>query len=65
MQDLILKLYVKAQSMLDREDGQSMSEYAMAVAVIAFGSVAGMGAIANSVSHTFIAASDTFTSAIH
>ncbi|SRR6266568_4496332 len=64
MQDLILKLYVNARAVLEREDAQSMSEYAMAVAVIAFGSVAGMGAVANSVGHTFIAVSDTFTSAL-
>ena len=55
MNDLYLKLYVAARFMLTRQEGQSMSEYAMAVALIAFGCVAGETAIATSLNHTFIA----------
>jgi Flp pilus assembly pilin Flp len=53
MQDLILKLYAAAKFVLDRTEGQGMTEYAMAVALIAFGCIAGEAAIATSVNHVF------------
>lgn len=64
MNDLLLKLYVTAQSLARREDGQSMTEYAMAVAMIAFGCVAGETAIAHSVNQTFIALATTITTGV-
>lgn len=53
MQDLILKLYATAKIVLDCTEGQGMTEYAMAVALIAFGCIAGEAAIATSVNHVF------------
>ena len=53
MQDLILKLYLEAKAVLDRTDGQGMTEYAMAVTLIAFGCIAGEAAIATSVNRVF------------
>jgi Flp pilus assembly pilin Flp len=53
MQDLTLKLYLAAKFVLDRTEGQSMTEYAMAVGLIAFGCVAGEAAVATSVNHIF------------
>ena len=53
MQDLILKLYFAARTQLQRTDGQGMTEYAMAVGLIAFGCVAGEAAVATSVNHVF------------
>ena len=41
MNDLLLKLYVLFQDLKNREDGQDLVEYAMMVALIAFGAVAG------------------------
>jgi Flp pilus assembly pilin Flp len=64
MNELFLKLYVAAKSVLAREAGQSMSEYAMAVGLIAFGCVAGESAVATSVNHTFIALATTITAGI-
>jgi hypothetical protein len=64
MNDLFLKLYLTARAAISRENGQSMSEYAMAVALIAFGCVAGEAAIASSVNHTFVALATTITSGI-
>ena len=64
MQDLFLKLYVGAKLALARNDGQAMAEYAMAVALIAFGCVAGEAAIATSVNHTFIALATTITNGV-
>jgi Flp pilus assembly pilin Flp len=64
MNDLFLKLYLAAKSKLASDAGQGMSEYALAVALIAFGCVAGEAAIASSVNHTFIALATTITGGI-
>jgi len=64
MNDLFLKLYVAARDLLARNNGQSMTEYAMAVGLIAFGCVAGQAAIAHSVNQTFIAMATTITNGI-
>ena len=57
MQDLILRLYFATKTVLDRTDGQGMTEYAMAVGLIAFGCVAGEAAVATSVNRTFVSLS--------
>lgn len=54
MNDLFLKFYLAAKSAVAHDKGQSMTEYAMAVGLIALGCVAGEAAIATSVNHTFI-----------
>lgn len=64
MNDLFLKLYLAARTALLHDKGQSMSEYAMAVALIAFGCVAGEATIASSVNHTFIALATTISGGI-
>ena len=64
MQDLILKLYLTAKSVLNRTDGQSLTEYAMAVGLIAFGCVAGEAAVATSVNHIFEAMGTTILSSV-
>ena len=64
MNDLFLELYLAAQSSLERENGQGLTEYAMAFSVIALGTVAGQSAVAAKVNHTFIAVASTITTAI-
>jgi Flp pilus assembly pilin Flp len=64
MQDLFLKLYASAKLAMSQNDGQAMAEYAMAVALIAFGCVAGEAAVATSVNHTFIALATTITTGV-
>lgn len=64
MNSLLLKLYLAAKSALAREAGQSMTEYAMAVAMIAFGCVAGEATIASSVNHTFVALANVITAGV-
>ena len=64
MQDLILKLYLTAKSALDRTDGQGMTEYAMAVGLIAFGCVAGEAAVSTSVNRIFIALGTTILNGV-
>lgn len=53
MNNLLLKLYVKFQELKDREEGQDLVEYALVVALVAFGATAGMGALAGGINTAF------------
>ena len=53
MNNLLLKLYVKLQELKDREEGQDLVEYALVVALVAFGATAGMGALADGINTAF------------
>jgi Flp pilus assembly pilin Flp len=64
MNDLFLKIYVAARSLLSCEDGQGITEYAMTVALIAFGCVAGEAAVAHSVNDVFISITSTITGGV-
>jgi pilus assembly protein Flp/PilA len=64
MNNLLLKLYVKFQELKDREEGQDLVEYALVVALIAFGATAGMGALAGGINKAFNTISSTLGSSI-
>lgn len=64
MQDLILKIYAAAKLVLDRTEGQAVTEYAMAFTLIAFACVAGEGAIATSVNHIFVTLGTTIVNGV-
>ena len=53
MNNLLLKLYVKFQDLASREEGQDLVEYALVVALIAFGATAGMKLLATGISTAF------------
>lgn len=53
MKDLMLKLYTKMQTAMAAEEGQDLVEYALVVALIAFGAVAGMGALSTEINKAF------------
>jgi pilus assembly protein Flp/PilA len=53
MNTILLKLYVKFQDLASREEGQDLVEYALVVALIAFGATAGMKALANGLNTAF------------
>lgn len=53
MNTMLLKLYVKFQDLKDREEGQDLVEYALVVALIAFGATAGMSALATGLNTAF------------
>ena len=53
MNNLLIKLYVKLQDLASREDGQDLVEYALVVALIAFGATAGMGKLATGINTAF------------
>jgi pilus assembly protein Flp/PilA len=48
-----LKLFVKLQDLASREEGQDLVEYALVVALIAFGATAGMKNLASGVNTAF------------
>jgi pilus assembly protein Flp/PilA len=52
MKDKLLKLSVMWQILKD-ENGQDLIEYALIVALIAFGATAGMSGLANSINTAF------------
>lgn len=64
MNNLLLKLYLAADALKNRNDGQGVTEYAMTFAVIALGTVAGESAVAQKINHTFIALATTVTTGI-
>ena len=53
MNKMLLKLYVKFQDLASREEGQDLVEYALVVALIAFGATAGMKALASGINVAF------------
>ena len=53
MNNTLLKLYVKFQDLASREEGQDLVEYALVVALIAFGATAGMKALATGLNTAF------------
>jgi pilus assembly protein Flp/PilA len=64
MNDMLLKLYVKFQDLKSREEGQDLVEYALVVALIAFGATAGMGALASGINKAFNTISTTLSTSI-
>jgi pilus assembly protein Flp/PilA len=64
MNDMLLKLYVKFQDLKSREEGQDLVEYALVVALIAFGATAGMGALAGGINRAFNTISTTLSTSI-
>lgn len=65
MKDLTLKkLYAAARLLLDRNEGQGLTEYALAVSLIALGCVAGEAAVATSVNHVFVSLGTTIINGV-
>jgi len=59
MNNMLLKLYVKFQDLISREEGQDLVEYALVVALIAFGAVVGMKQLASGINTAFSTISST------
>jgi pilus assembly protein Flp/PilA len=64
MPELIRNLFPKVAVKLLNEEGQDLVEYSLIFAVVAFGSVAGMSGVAQSVSQAFLFVGDLLTSSI-
>ena len=64
MKDMMLKLYVTLQNAMSNEEGQDLVEYALVVALIAFGAIAGMSALSTELNTAFNAISTKVSSAL-
>ena len=53
MNTMLLKMYVKFQALMSREEGQDLVEYAMLIALIALTLVTSVGKVASAISTTF------------
>lgn len=53
MRDFALKFVVDVRTLMFAEEGQDLVEYALVVALIAFGAVAGMGALSTEINTAF------------
>jgi pilus assembly protein Flp/PilA len=62
MTALSTNLYLFVRSLLDREEGQDLVEYALVVALIAFGAITGMGFLAAGINNAFSSIATTLTS---
>lgn len=63
MNDKLIALYVKFQVLMAREEGQDLIEYALVVALIAFGAIAAMNALSTDINTAFNAIGGKLTSA--
>ncbi len=64
MHDKLLKLYIKMQDLMSREEGQDLVEYALVIALIALGATVGMGKLATALSNGFTSIGTTITTDI-
>ena len=64
MNTLLLKLRFNILPLLVREDGQDLVEYALVVALIAFGAVAGMNVLSSEINTAFNTISSDLASAL-
>lgn len=64
MNNIMLKLYVNTKTLLASDLGQDLPEYALAVAVVAFGCVAGMSSLAGGINQVFGDVSNTLSTSI-
>ena len=62
MQSLAVRVYVLVLNLFTREEGQDLVEYALVVALIAFGAIAGMGYLATGINTAFSTIASTLTS---
>ena len=61
MQVLLTNLYLRARNVVEREEGQDLVEYALVVALIAFGAITGMGFLASGINNAFSGTATTLT----
>ncbi len=61
MNQRLLELYVQIKTSFVCEEGQDMVEYALLVALIAFGAITGMSSLATGINSAFSGINSTLT----
>jgi pilus assembly protein Flp/PilA len=64
MKNKMISICYKVYSILNREEGQDLIEYALVVALIAFAATAGMNTVANDINNAFLKIGSKLTTAI-
>ena len=64
MNDLMIKMYLTLKSLMAREEGQDLVEYALVVALIAFGAITGMKFLATGLNNAFDTIADVLSTTI-
>jgi pilus assembly protein Flp/PilA len=64
MNTMILKLYVKFQDLMNREEGQDLIEYALLAALIALGATIAVTNVGKGLSTAFVTISTTLAAAL-
>jgi pilus assembly protein Flp/PilA len=64
MNEMILKMYAKMQTLIAREEGQDLVEYALVVALIAFGAVTAMKGLSTEINVAFQTISSDLASSL-
>ncbi len=64
MQIKLQKMYFKMQTLMSKEEGQDLIEYALVVALIAFAATAGMKTLATDINLAFINIGTSLTGAL-
>ena len=60
----MLRLFLFVHSIVQREEGQDLVEYALVVALVAFGAIAGMQSLATGINSAFATISSDLNSAM-
>jgi len=53
MNTMFLKMYLKCQDLMNREEGQDLVEYALVIALIAVAAITSLGTLSNKIVNTF------------
>jgi pilus assembly protein Flp/PilA len=61
MNTLFLKMYVKVQDLMSREEGQDLVEYALLITLIALAAVAGINKVSSAINAVFSKVSTTLS----
>lgn len=61
MNSLFLTIYVKAQNLINREDGQDLVEYALLITLVALAAITGINKVASAINTVFSNISNTLS----
>jgi pilus assembly protein Flp/PilA len=64
MRSAFTEFLLNAQSFLEQEEGQNLVEYALVVALVAFGSTTALKALGTGLNHAFTNISSTLASSL-
>jgi pilus assembly protein Flp/PilA len=64
MHDTLLKIYIKVEDLMTREEGQDLVEYALVVSLLSLAATAAMSTMANAIIAAFTAIGTKLTGAL-